>query len=288
MNAYFRLMRIDKPIGTLLLWIPTAWALWMANHGSPPLSLLVYFFLGTVVMRSAGCVVNDMADRHIDKHVKRTQFRPLAHRDISFFNAFVLLIFLLVAALYIVLQLPIACLYYSFFALGFTLLYPLCKRFISAPQLVLGFAFSMGIPMAYAASGIAMSANAYVLILLNIAWIISYDTMYAMVDREDDLRIGVKSTAVLFARYDCAIILLLQLFVHAAWLYLAISLDYSGIFYLGWGLASIILAYQQYLISSRNASACFAAFSINGWYGLLIWLSQVATTIRWLLPIYQA
>lgn len=278
MSAYFRLMRLDKPIGTLLLWIPTAWALWMANHGLPPLRLLAYFFLGTFVMRSAGCVINDMADRHIDTHVKRTQFRPLASHELSFSQAVLLLILLLVAALFIVLQLPITCLYDSFLALCITFIYPLCKRFISAPQLVLGFAFSMGIPMAYAASGVPMTADAYVLIFLNMAWIVSYDTMYAMVDREDDLRIGVKSTAVLFGRYDCSIILLLQMMVHASWLYLALSLHYSSVFYIGWLLALIIIAYQQHQIRSRNASACFAAFSINGWYGLLIWVSQIIAT----------
>lgn len=271
LGAYLRLMRVHKPVGTLLLWIPTAWALWMANRGEPPLKLLIYFFLGTVVMRAAGCIVNDIADRHIDIHVKRTCMRPLTTGEVSLVEALLLSTILLIGAFFIVIKLPLLCFYYALLAVFITVLYPFCKRFLQAPQLVLGVAFSMGIPMAYAASGVPFNTPALLLFMLNFAWIVSYDTMYAMADREDDLRIGVKSTAVLFAQYDRLIIMLLQITFHAAWLYLATTLQYSAWFYGCWLAALGVLVYQQQLISKRDAHAYFAAFSTNVGYGLLMW-----------------
>lgn len=270
-GAYFRLMRFHKPVGILLLWVPTAWSLWIANHGFPPLNLLVYFFLGTVVMRAAGCVVNDIADRHIDKHVKRTHRRPLTSGEIGLLEALSLLFILLMAALLIVMQLPVLCFYYALLALCITMIYPFCKRFFAAPQLVLGLAFSMGMPMAYAASGVMPDLTLILLFILNFAWIISYDTMYAMADRDDDLQIGVQSTAVLFGRYDRVIISGLQIVFHLLWLYIAYSQHYSALFYTCWIGALIILVYQQQLIKKRNANAYIAAFSTNAWYGLLMW-----------------
>ena len=270
-GAYYRLMRFHKPAGIVLLWIPTAWALWIANNGAPSSSLLIYFLLGTVFMRAAGCIVNDMADRHIDKHVLRTHMRPLTTGEVTLFEALLLLLILLSAAFYIVMQLPTLCLYYAATAVFITVLYPFCKRFLDAPQLVLGLAFSMGIPMAYAASGVMANTSMILLLLINFAWIVAYDTMYAMADRDDDLLIGVKSTAILFRRYDCIIIMLLQIFFHLLWLYLAIQLRLSMIFYGGWVAALTILVYQQYLLSKRDAKAYLAAFSISCWYGLLMW-----------------
>jgi 4-hydroxybenzoate polyprenyltransferase len=264
-------MRFDKPAGTLLLWIPTAWALWLANQGAPSLKLIVYFLLGTVLMRAVGCVINDMADRHIDKHVKRTCMRPLATSEVSLSEAIGLVGIMLLAALLIVTQLPILCFYYASFAVFITIFYPFCKRFIQAPQLVLGVAFSMGIPMAYAATGVKVNMATLLLFIINFAWIVSYDTMYAMADREDDLLIGVKSTAVLFAEYDRLIIMLLQISFHLAWLYLAISLQYSMAFYACWVVAWFILISQQALLSKRNTASCLAAFSKNVWYGLVMW-----------------
>jgi len=283
LGVYSRLMRLHKPVGILLLWFPTAWALWIANHQAPPLDLIGWFFFGTVCMRSAGCVVNDIADRHVDKHVKRTQSRPLVAGNITLVEAFILLFLLFCLAFLIVVQLPPRCLYYAIVALCLTILYPFCKRFFQAPQLVLGIAFSMGIPMAYVASGVAFDCSAILLFVLNFAWIVSYDTMYAMVDREDDERIGVKSTAVLFARHDCFIILLLQLFFHALWIFLAIELHLSKWFYTIWFIAAWILVYQQQLIRRVDTVAYFAAFSTNNWYGLLMWLALFhLTSLAWL------
>lgn len=272
-SAYFRLMRGNKPIGILLLWFPTAWALWIANHGAPDFSILVYFLLGTFIMRSAGCIINDIADRDFDKHVKRTQARPLTTGELTLTDALLLLMLLLFAAFLIVLQLPIACFYYALIALLITAIYPFCKRFFQAPQLILGLAFSMGIPMAYAASGVSPNSTMYLLFLLNFAWIISYDTMYAMVDREDDLRIGIQSTAILFGKYDRAILLMLQVFFHSIWLYIAYKMQSPMHFYVGWFAALMVLLYQQRLIYRRNEVACFRAFTINWLYGLLMWIA---------------
>lgn len=264
-------MRFHKPAGILLLWFPTAWALWMANGGRPPFRLIVYFFLGTIVMRAAGCIVNDIADRHIDKHVTRTNMRPLTTGELGLPEAMTLLGLLLCIALFIVMQLPASCLYYAFVALFITALYPFCKRFIQAPQFVLGIAFSMGIPMAYVASGVLFDMNVLTLCLLNFAWIVSYDTMYAMVDREDDLRIGVKSTAILFAQYDQRVLVLLQLFFHGIWLFTGLINHYSVWFYGCWLVALLILVYQQILIRQRDTGSYFKAFSSNVWYGLWMW-----------------
>ena len=268
-------MRFDKPVGIVLLWLPTAWALWIANEGMPPFSLMIYFLLGTVFMRAAGCIINDIADRDIDKHVRRTRLRPLTTGEISLFQAFILLFTLLVAALLVLIHLPLACFYYAIPALLVTVLYPFCKRFLQAPQLVLGVAFSMGIPMAYIASGVLPNVTMLLLFTLNFAWIVAYDTMYAMADREDDLRIGVQSTAVLFAQFDCSIVLLLQIFFHGLWLLLAYIQHYSLGFYSLWFVAAGILLYQQRLITSRDANLCLRAFSTNSWYGLLMWLALI-------------
>ncbi len=270
-RAYLRLMRFSKPSGILLLWIPTAWALWITNQGPPSLKLLLYFLLGTILMRSAGCIMNDIADRRIDIHVKRTCKRPLTTGELGLFEALLLLGALLLGALYIVLQLPVICFYYACVALLITFIYPFCKRFIQAPQLVLGLAFSMGIPMAYAASGVPIDTTMILLFVLNFAWIVAYDTLYAMADREDDLRIGVKSTAVLFAQNDRLFILSLQVFFHLLWLYLAYRIHVAYLFYVCWVCAIVILYYQQKLILQRNAAAYLKGFSMNVGYGLMMW-----------------
>ena len=270
-RAYLHLMRLSKPSGILLLWLPTAWALWIANQGHPSLKLLIYFSLGTVLMRSAGCIMNDITDRHIDIHVKRTCRRPLTTGELGLFDAFSLLILLLLAALYIVLQLPMICFYYALADLAITILYPFCKRFFQAPQLILGLAFSMGIPMAYAASRVPIDTTMVLLFILNFAWIVSYDTMYAMADREDDLRIGVKSTAVLFAQHARIFVLSLQLFFHLLWIYLAYRMSHSNLFYIFWAGALCVLIYQQKLMGQKNPQDYLKAFSMSVWYGLLMW-----------------
>ncbi|KTC96596.1 4-hydroxybenzoate octaprenyltransferase [Legionella erythra] len=273
--SYLRLMRFHKPAGTLLLWAPTAWALWIGSEGTPPLALLIYFFLGTVMMRAAGCVMNDIADRHIDCHVQRTRERPLTSGQLTLWQAAGTLCVLLSLALLILLQLPHACFYYAVIALFLTFIYPFCKRFIACPQLVLGLAFSMGIPMAFAALHRPVDLAMTLLFIINFAWIVAYDTEYAMVDRKDDLRIGVKSTAIFFAQWDKLIIGLLQMLLHSLWLPLAWISSFSLPFFLGWAVGGAMLGYQQWLILEREETACFKAFNMNSWYGLSLWAGLI-------------
>lgn len=277
-NAYWRLMRFNKPVGILLLWFPTAWALWLANRGAPPLWLFTLFLSGTVLMRAAGCVVNDIADRNIDKYVVRTRLRPLTSGEISLKEALMVLFILLLAAFILLISLPWNCWYLAIIALFISILYPFCKRFLSAPQLVLGFAFSMGIPMAYVASGTSLNSECALLFVLNFFWIVAYDTMYAMTDKEDDLRIGVKSTAIYFANYDRLIIGLLQCVLHGLWLYWARNYDVMSVsFYTCWAAAGAVLAYQQQLIRDRKPEACFRAFYVSIYYGAFMWLAMIVT-----------
>ena len=278
--AYVRLMRFDKPVGIVLLWAPTAWALWLANQGAPSIRLFVCFFAGTVLMRAAGCVINDIADRSIDRHVSRTAERPLTSGMLSLNEAIYLLMTLLLAAFFVVVQLPRACFFYALLALFITVLYPFCKRFFVAPQLVLGLAFSMGIPMVYVASETTFTTAMWLLIWLNIAWIVAYDTMYAMVDKEDDIRIGVQSTAILFGAYDRIIILLLQILLHSLWIVLALRLPHTIWFYGVWFMASFVLVYQQKQMLRKNARAYFHAFSWNMYYGLMMWVALILGYFR--------
>lgn len=275
LTAYLRLMRFHKPAGIALLWFPTAWALWLAHHGFPGWRLIAYFLFGTVCMRAAGCVVNDIADRHLDKHVQRTCMRPLTSGEVTIVEALGLLCVLLFLSFCVLVQLPITCFYYALFALCVTIVYPFCKRFFQAPQLILGVAFSMGIPMAYVASNTSFDGSMVVLLVLNFIWIVAYDTMYAMADRDDDLRIGVQSTAVLFAQYDWQIILVMQVCFHGLWIVLGWMQQASFAFYGMWSLAACVLGYQQTLLRTRNRSLCLRAFSTNSLYGLLMWLALV-------------
>lgn len=271
LQDFLHLMRFHKPVGIFLLWFPTAWALWLANIGHVSLKLIGYFMLGTLVTRSAGCVINDIADRKIDPHVTRTKNRPLARQDIKVKEAIILLLLLCLIAGIIVIQLPIACFKLSLIALLLLLSYPFFKRFFQAPQLILGLAFSMGIPMAYIASGTIENTNMLVLFIINFCWIIAYDTIYAMVDKEDDLKINVHSTAIFFGDWDKIIILFLHCLCQILWIYLAIKLHYSTVFYIGWFAATMILIYQNFLIQDCNPIKCFKAFSTNIWYGLIMW-----------------
>lgn len=275
-NAYWHLMRFDKPVGIFLLWFPTAWALWFANHGTPPLKLLILFFFGTVLMRAAGCVMNDIADRDIDKHVTRTQLRPLTSGEITLKEALIILGILLFLALLILTNLPWNCFYLGLVALGISLTYPFCKRFLNAPQLVLGLAFSMGIPMVYVASNGALNFDSALLFLINFCWIVTYDTMYAMTDKADDLRLGVHSTAIYFGKYDKRIIGLLQCFFHGLWLYLGLNQQLGPFFYVFWLAASCTLIHQSELIYERDRSKCFRAFIVSVYYGLLMWFAVIS------------
>lgn len=271
-KAYIRLMRLHQPIGILLLWWPTAWALWIANANHPPGYLILLFFIGTILMRSAGCVVNDMSDKALDIHVQRTKNRPLASGVITLKQAMFLLLILLSGALIILLLLPWRCWPYALIALIISLLYPFCKRFIEAPQLVLGLAFSMGIPIAYAASGVAFNVQTAYLFLLNFIWIIAYDTEYAMADEADDRIIGVKSSAILFSPYAQRIIAFLQLIVHLFWF---LILPISDAFLIAWVFAGLIFVYQHRLLVHDKEKYAIRAFRSNNFYGWSMWLGIV-------------
>lgn len=264
-------MRLNKPIGILLLWYPTAWSLWIAYKGVPPFSLLSTFILGTVLMRSAGCVMNDIADRRIDIHVQRTKSRPLTSGELNLSQAIYLLLILLSASASLLLKLPIECLYLALFSVFITCLYPFCKRFLNGPQLILGIAFSMGIPMVFSAAGKLVNEDLIWILAINYPWIVAYDTMYAMTDKSDDLKIGVKSTAIYFADYDTLIIGLLQFTYHSLWVLWALLNNVSYFFYLFWILGLGIIVHQQKLIRQRIPGNCFKAFLISNYYGLALW-----------------
>lgn len=272
---YLKLMRFDKPIGILLLLWPTYWALWLASTGAPPVKLIVLFTLGVIIMRAAGCVINDIADRQIDKFVERTKFRPLTNGDITLIEAILTLVTLLLLALLIVSQLNAQCFYLAMIAALITVIYPFCKRFINAPQLVLGLAFSWGIPMAFAAQSVPLNTSLLLLMLLNIAWTVSYDTMYAMVDKADDLRIGVKSTAILFGDFDRSIIAILQVFSQCLWLTIAWLNHFNIVFISFWLVGTGYLIHQFHLLVQRETEKCFIAFKNSHWYGFIMWLSLV-------------
>ncbi len=270
LTPYIQVLRLHKPIGTLLLWFPTAWALWLASSGKPNPLIVSCFLLGTFVMRAAGCLLNDIADRHVDPHVKRTQNRPLAAKTITLQASLTLLIVLLFCALIILTRLPEACFKYALLSVALTAVYPFCKRFFEAPQLVLGIAFSMGIPMAYTALGTPLNTTAFLLILLNFCWIMAYDTIYAMGDRDDDLQIGVKSTAILFASQDKNIVGVFQAATQIIWLFLAITLHFNTFFYGIWSVGCLLFIQQQRIIRGKNPDY-LRTFTSNGFYGLIFW-----------------
>jgi 4-hydroxybenzoate polyprenyltransferase len=271
-QQYYLLMRMDKPIGTLLLLWPTLWALWIAAEGVPDLLVLMVFCLGVFIMRSAGCVINDFADRHVDKQVKRTEHRPLTSGKVNSQEALSLFLLLALVALALVLLLNKITILLSIVALGLAIIYPFMKRFTHYPQVVLGMAFSWSIPMAFAAIDRQIDPVAWWMYLLTISWIVAYDTMYAMVDREDDLKIGVKSTAIIFGKADKLIILLLQLITLIGLAILGSYLEMGSIYYLGILAALGFTLYQQWLIKDRDRTKCFQAFLNNNWFGMSIFI----------------
>ena len=272
---YVRLMRLDKPIGILLLLWPTLWALWIAGAGHPSPMLVVIFTAGVVIMRSAGCVINDYADRHIDLHVERTQARPLTSGSLTEREVLMLFVGLLSIAFLLVLLLNPLTIALSFAAALLAAAYPFTKRYTHLPQAFLGAAFGWAIPMAFAAQTGSIDPRLWWLFLATLLWALIYDTMYAMVDREDDLKIGVKSTAILFGRYDRLIIGLLQ-FAMICTLLVAGSLFELGLIYqLGLAVSAGLMIYHQWLIKDRDKAKCFRAFLHNQWIGLIIFISIV-------------
>jgi len=270
LDAYERLMRLDKPIGILLLLWPTLWALLIAGHGKPDWIVVLIFATGTVLMRSAGCVMNDIADSQYDGLVERTQHRPLVNNEVSKKEAYILAIGLSLVAFALVCMLNTLTIKLSVVAMLLAASYPFTKRFLSIPQAYLGIAFGWSIPMAFAAILGNIPAIAWVLLMANIFWAIAYDTEYAMVDREDDLKIGIKSSAITFGRFDIFAVMisyavtLLLLVVVGKWLLL------STAYYLGLVLATGFAGYHYFLIRAREKSKCFKAFLHNNWFGLSV------------------
>lgn len=274
-NALLQLMRFDKPIGTLLLLWPTLWALWIAAGGMPDLDLLSIFCLGTLLMRSAGCVVNDLADRHWDGEVNRTSGRPLVTGAVSVQEARLLFLALLIAAFMLVLLTNPLTIKLSFAAVALASTYPFMKRFTHMPQLVLGAAFSWGIPMAFAAQTGELPAALWLIYGGNLLWTVAYDTKYAMVDREDDLVVGIKSSAILFGRHDRLIVGILQLAFLGLMVVAGFAFELGHFYYLGLIAAAGLCVYHQYLIRERDPTACFKAFLHNNWVGAVIFLGVV-------------
>lgn len=273
---YLALMRMEKPIGWLLLLWPTLWALWVASDGAPETYLIWVFTLGVIVMRSAGCVINDFADRKFDPLVERTKQRPIAAGLVKPKEAIILFLGLCLVALGLLFLLPIAVWPWSIPAVLITIAYPFMKRFIQAPQMVLGLAFSFSMPMVYAACGKPFDLAFAVLFLMNFSWVILFDTAYAMSDREEDLKIGVKSTAILFGALDKKIIGALQLLVVVLLIVLKNELVLTNWFFINAILVAGLFAYQQYLIKERLPVNCFHAFLNNGWVGAIIWFGLLA------------
>ena len=268
--ACIHLMRLDKPIGTLLLLWPTLWALWLAGNGQPDPTVVLIMLAGTIVMRSAGCIINDVADRKIDKHVARTRDRPLASGTVSVKKALTLFFALILFAAWLVTRLNPLAFQISLFALAVAVLYPFSKRITHLPQLVLGVAFSMGIPIAYAALTGKLPLECWLLFIANFCWIVAYDTYYAMADRDDDALIGVKSTAILFGRADRSVILALQSISLMILTYIGVNQSLNWHFFASVVLAAGIVAYQQYLTRERTPENCFQAFMNNNWLGAVI------------------
>jgi 4-hydroxybenzoate polyprenyltransferase len=269
---YWRLMRFDKPIGILLLLWPTWWALWLASGGPPPLKILAIFTAGVIIMRTAGDIINDIADRHIDGAVQRTRLRPLAAKTISVRRAFILFVLLCAMAGALTLFLNRLTIYLAILGLCLACLYPFTKRVTHWPQAFLGLAYSWGIPMAFAAQLNKVPWSGWWLFATSVLWVIAFDTFYAMVDRPDDIKIGVKSTAVLWGEYDRWVIAGLQLAVLLSLAMIAVYYRLGWTFYVGWGVASLLAVYQQYLIRHREPAACFRAFLNNHWFGCALFL----------------
>ena len=269
-RAALEIMRFDKPIGTFLLAAPTLWGIALANEGFPSLRLLAIFLAGIVVMRAAGCIANDLADRNLDGHVERTRLRPLVTGALSVKEAVALLLLLLATALGLVALTNPLTIKLSFAGAGLAMIYPLMKRITHLPQIVLGIAFSWSIPMAFAASINALPSALWWLFTANLLWTVVYDTQYAMVDREDDLSVGIKSTAILFGKLDVRIIGLLQCLCLIAFWRCGVAFSLGPIYYAAVVAVGILFARHLWLIRDRDIEQCFAAFNQSKWIGLII------------------
>lgn len=274
--TYTSLTRIDRPIGIWLLLWPTLWALWIAAEGRPHPWIVIVFVLGVILMRSAGCVMNDFADRDFDGHVRRTATRPIPSGRASAREALLLTVALMLLALALVLTLDRLTIMLAGVAALLAVTYPFMKRYTYLPQVHLGLAFGWAIPMAFAAQAEALPPVAWLLLIANVLWAVAYDTMYAMVDRDDDIRIGVKSTAILFGSEDRLITGIIQLLFFAVLLIIGIKIELGGMYYVGVAAAAVCAVYQQYLIKDREPAQCFAAFLNNHWLGAAVFMGLLS------------
>ncbi len=265
--AYCRLTRLDKPVGIWLLMWPTLWGLLVAGRGYPDLKVVMVFVVGTILMRSAGCAFNDIADRHWDGAVSRTKSRPLAAGELSVREAYVVAAALVLVAFVVVLQLDIAVVLWSIPALLLAVSYPYTKRFFAIPQAYLGVAFGFGIPMAFVALQHSVPPIAWWLLLANLFWSVAYDTAYAMVDREDDLKVGIRSSAITFGRQDVLAMMVCFALMLLIWAALALQLQLAWPFWVGWAIACLQIFAQHQQVKGRQPEACFAAFLQNIWIG---------------------
>jgi 4-hydroxybenzoate polyprenyltransferase len=275
LTSYAYLIRLDKPIGTLLLLWPTLWALWLASSGVPNFSILIIFIVGTFLMRSAGCAINDYADRDFDRHVMRTQGRPVTSGKISGKEAIGVAVILALLAFLLIQPLNHFTKQLSVLALLVAFVYPFTKRFFAMPQAVLGIAFGFGIPMAYAAILDFIPFEAWVLFIGNIFWAIAYDTAYAMVDRDDDIRLGLRTSAITFGRYDVLAIGISYVILLTSQLWVANIASLSNYFLIGWFAALACAIYHMKLVSTRKREDCFLAFRHNNWLGGFLFLGIV-------------
>ena len=272
MSKYLRLMRFDKPIGIYLLLWPTLWALFLAANGIPSIKLLIIFILGVVLMRAAGCVINDYVDRDVDKLVERTKKRPITTGEVATKEALYLFVLLIVVAFLLVLFTNYFTIKLAFIALALTMLYPFTKRWIYLPQFILGMAFAMSIPMAFAATNNSVPISAWLIFIANIIWSIVYDTIYAMIDVDDDLKIGVKSSAILFSKYDLKIILLLQIILLIMLCFIGITFDLNIVYYIFIIFSAILMVHHQFLIKNREKDNCLRAFLSNHYIGVFVFI----------------
>lgn len=280
LDLYLKLMRMDRPIGVLLLAWPTLWGIWLSSNGRPDGLVFLVFMLGVVLMRSAGCVINDYADRDFDPHVERTKNRPLAEGSVSSREALLLAAGLALLALLLILPLANPLLIELAVVAAFLAAsYPFTKRFFAIPQAYLGIAFGFGIPMAYAAHLGSVPALAWWLLSANVFWAIAYDTEYAMVDRADDLKIGIKTSAITFGRYDVTAVMICYAFALLMLAYVGINLALGWPFYVGLTVAAGIALYHWTLIRTREPAGCFKAFLHNNWFGAAVFAGIVAASL---------
>lgn len=276
LDAYERLIRLDKPIGTLLLLWPTLWALWLAADGAPSAGMVLIFVLGTLLMRSAGCAINDYADRDFDPHVKRTQARPLAAREIAPWEALAIAAALAASAFGLVLYLNRLAIALSFAGLAIAASYPFSKRYFALPQLYLGIAFGFGIPMAYAAIQERLPLECWLLLAANIGYAFAYDTEYAMVDRDDDAKLGIRTSALTLGRRDVGAVMTSYALMLALLATLGARRELAWPFFAGLGAAAAMMVYHWILIRGRTREGCFKAFRHNNWVGAAIFAGIVA------------